>query len=190
MSSVRTLISDNVDPADLVHITLISEAYTKDQVSEFFDDVERIVGEAFTSPTAAFRSLLPLLAVHAVHIPSEQDHIPLAYGKNRATIRHGKSMTAFDLRREDGPLRTIAPRNYHISYQKAKKVCKESAPGCDHILLVVRDKVRTSRVCLFLFLVFTPHFPSMKPSIMEGLATKWLYSPPLSLQEHSLFDTN
>jgi hypothetical protein len=137
---VKTLLSQNVHPKDVVHITLISEAYTNEQAAEFFEDCDRLVVEAFTGPTGAFRSLVPLLAVHAIHIPSFQDHIPLMFGKSRANIR-GEKSTAFELRREDGPLRTIAPKNDRAAYTKAKSICRDNAPGCDHILLVVRDKV-------------------------------------------------
>ena len=48
---------------------------------------------------------------------------------------------AFSLRREDGPLRTVAPPGSGRDvYRKAKRVCAAVAPGCDHVLLMARDE--------------------------------------------------
>ena len=112
--SLRTLIRPGSDPRDvedgLVHVVLVSEAYTEEQRDEFFDDAERLVRECFLEAESAFHSLLPLLEVHALHVASATSTLPLAYEGQQPKLRGGgKAATAFGLRREDGPLRTVAP---------------------------------------------------------------------------------
>lgn len=139
---VQTLtpLTDNVAPTDLVHVTLIAEAYTSQMQVDFFNDMSKLVNESFLSSGSAFESLLPLLAVHAIHVPSESASIPNDFdehqsgrSRKRVGLRGNKGPTGgagtfFGLRREDGPLRTVAPPgNGRKAYSKAKQVCAESA---------------------------------------------------------------
>jgi hypothetical protein len=158
-TSVRTLTpgSAHASPRDVVHVTILAEAYTAAQENEFYADCARLVDEVFLAPTAAFASLAPLLAVHAVHVASEAGSLPNAYDRGgssggkasgkahrhepKKTPHPPTKTTAFNLRREDGPLRTVAPPDSgRPEYAKARRVCNAAAPGCDHVMLLARDR--------------------------------------------------
>jgi hypothetical protein len=150
---MRTLTpgSTSVAPHDVVHITILAEAYTAAQEEEFYRDCQRLVNEVFLAPSAAFQSLAPMLAVHAVHVTSNSGALPHVYANQGGggkmysqehTIMQANyaKTTAFNLRREDGPLRTVAPPGRgQKEYAKARRICKAAAPGCDHVLLLARD---------------------------------------------------
>jgi len=154
-TSMRTLTpgNANVAPDDVVHITILAEAYTAAQEEEFYRDCTRLVDEVFLAPSAAFVSLVPLLAVHAIHVASDTGALPHTYGdqggsgktrgqkyKKLQANSASKKSTAFNLRREDGPLRTVAPPGRgQKEYAKARRICDAAAPGCDHVLLLARD---------------------------------------------------
>ena len=149
VSGVRTLTparGGGSHPADFVHVTLIAEAYTAAEADVFFADAARLVHECFLAPGAAFASLMPLLAVHAVHAISDSGALPIEYGRSSGggggNLRGAAALstTAFGLRREDGPLRTVAPPGSgRKAYALARAVCGAWAPGCDHVLLVAHD---------------------------------------------------
>jgi hypothetical protein len=146
---------------DTVHISILAEGYRAGESEVFFGDAARLAEEVFFAADAPFRSLKPLLSVHAVMVVSEDAGVePLEEAaaaaaaaaaarrlrrndektNNNNRRRHHHS-TAFSLRREDGPLRTVAPPGSGRDvYRKAKRVCAAVAPGCDHVLLMARDE--------------------------------------------------
>ena len=134
--SYRTLFPRNLTGNEeaFVHITILSEAYTISQADAFYADIQRIVQEVFLDEGAAFRSLVPLLAVHAVFVASETDSIPLVALDETTTrtpsLRSRAPNTAFGLRRVDGPLRSIEPAEGRRAYARARQVGPRNT-SCD-----------------------------------------------------------
>ena len=136
------------DVEDILHIAILAEGYQQNEASSFLQDVRRLVHECIFDDGAAFSSLAAFFAVHAIMVPSKDsgvfqqientDDSPQLRGAKATRRRHS---TAFSLRREDGPLRTVAPPGSGLkAYGKAKRICSELAPKCDHILLMAQDE--------------------------------------------------